>query len=220
MQLNLTVVEARILGALAEKERTTPEYYPLTLNALTAACNQKSNRDPVLHLAPEEVERSLAALQYDKQLVGSFAGAGARTIKYSHRLTETLGVDAPELAILCELLLRGPQTAGELRGRASRMHPFASPAEVKAVLDGLAARQSDPYVTVLPRAAGSKEPRYAHMFGDGPLPGETAGEDDAIREPAPRPAGGPSDRLKELEARVARLEEAVAMLQEQAGNGN
>ncbi|HPT17519.1 MAG TPA: DUF480 domain-containing protein, partial [Kiritimatiellia bacterium] len=138
MTLNLTTLEARILGCLVEKELATPEYYPLTLNALVAACNQKNNRDPVLQLSAEDVERGLASLQYERKLVSTYAGAGSRAVKYTHRLLETLGVDAPELALLCELLLRGPQTPGELRGRAARMHPFASPADVRATLDALA----------------------------------------------------------------------------------
>lgn len=208
MQLNLTAVEARILGALVEKERTTPEYYPLTLKALVAACNQKNNRDPVLQLQADEVEQGLAGLRYQKQLVGSFTGAGARVIKYTHRLDKTLGLELPELAIICELLLRGPQTPGELRNRAARIHPFTSPAEVKTVLDELAARQPDPYVAMLPRAAGSKESRFAHTLGDGPLP-EAPAVGEVASAGSVRGAGG-ADRLRELEERVARLEEWVA----------
>ena len=208
MQLNLTALEGRILGALVEKERTTPEYYPLTLNALVAACNQKNNREPQMQLGADEVERGLATLQYDKKLVGTYTGAGSRVVKYLHRLTETLGVEAPELAILCELLVRGPQTPGELRGRAARMHPFASPAEVKVVLDALAARQPDPYVVELPRAAGCKENRYAHAFGDVPV---------SAALPAPVPAEpaalGHEERIQALEERLAAVEARLAALQ-------
>ena len=117
MQLHLTALEARILGALIEKEITTPDYYPLTLNGLVAACNQKNNREPVMQLSTDEIAKGLSALQYDKKLVATFSGVGSRVVKYTHRLMETLGLDSPELAILCELLLRGPQTPGELRGR-------------------------------------------------------------------------------------------------------
>ena len=215
MQLNLTALEARILGALIEKEITTPEYYPLTLNALVAACNQKNNREPVLQLSGDEVARCLTVLQYDKKLLGTYTGAGSRVVKYTHRLTETLGVDAPELAILCELLLRGPQTLGELRGRASRMHPFASPAEVKVVLDALAARQPDPYVRELPRAAGCKENRFAHLLGDVPAVDLTAAPATlatpsvpAAREPVP----GSEERIQALEARIAAIEAQLAEL--------
>ena len=209
MQLKLTALEARILGALIEKEITTPEYYPLTLNALTAACNQRNNRDPLMQLSGDEVARGVVALQYDKKLVGSYSGAGSRAVKYTHRLTETLGVDAPELAVLCELLLRGPQTPGELRGRASRMHPFASPAEVKETLDALAARQPDPYVAELPRQPGCKENRYAHALGEEspeawvPAVPEPAAE---LRAPAVEMALRDEQRLRALEERIARLE--------------
>ena len=205
MKLELTSLEARLLGCLVEKELATPEYYPLTLNALVAACNQKNNRDPVLQLAAADVEKGLGVLQYDKKLVGTYSGVGSRAVKYTHRLLETLGVDTPELAVLCELLLRGPQTPGELRGRASRMHPFASPAEVRTVLDALAARP-EPYVVELPRAPGCKENRFAQTFG--PLP-------DVPVWPAPRaPVAPPPDsaRIRELEQRLADLEAQIAAL--------
>lgn len=213
MQLNLTPLEARILGALVEKEITTPEYYPLTLNALAAACNQKNNRDPVLQLSGDEIAKGLAALQYDKKLVGTYSGAGSRVVKYTHRLMETLGLDTPELAILCELLLRGPQTPGELRGRAARMHPFASPAEVKVVLDALAARQPDPYVLELPRAAGCKENRFAHRLGDVSALDTVAAPAPAapVRAAPPRESGG-AERIQALEQRIAAIEAQLAAL--------
>lgn len=210
MHVDLTALEARILGCLVEKELATPEYYPLTLNALVAACNQKNNRDPVLRLAADEVEKGLASLQYEKQLVATYAGVGSRVVKYVHRLLETLGVDTPELAILCELLLRGPQTPGELRGRASRMHPFGSPAEVRTVLAALAARP-EPYVVELPRAAGCKENRFAHAFG--PLPDVAPAAPPRVAAPAPaRPAPEPHGRIQELEKRIADLEAQIAAL--------
>ena len=212
MTLNLTALEARILGCLVEKELATPEYYPLTLNALVAACNQKNNRDPVLQLSAEDVERGLASLQYERKLVGTYAGAGSRVVKYVHRLLETLGVDTPQLALLCELLLRGPQTPGELRGRAARMHPFASPADVRATLDALAARRPEPYVVELPRAAGCKENRFAHAFGD--LPPAAAPTAAPPSTAASRPAQAPesADRIRELERRLAELEAQLAAL--------
>ena len=207
MKLDLTALEARILGCLVEKELATPEYYPLTLNALVAACNQKNNRDPEMHLSADEVEKGLGTLQYDRKLAATYAGVGSRAVKYVHRLTETLGVDTPELAILCELLLRGPQTPGELRGRASRMHPFASPAEVRTVLDALAARP-EPYVVELPRAPGCKENRFAHAFG--PLP-DVASAPPAAAPASPR-APPESGRIQELERRIADLEAQIAAL--------
>jgi uncharacterized protein YceH (UPF0502 family) len=209
MKLELSPLEARILGCLVEKELATPEYYPLTLHALVAACNQKNNRDPVLQLAAADVERGLGTLQYDRKLVATYAGVGSRAVKYVHRLLETLGVDTPELALLCELLLRGPQTPGELRGRAARMHPFASPAEVRTALLALAARP-DPYVVELPRAPGCKENRFAHAFG--PLPDVPAAA--APRAAAAVPPGPPPDsgRIRELERRIAELEAQIAAL--------
>ena len=213
MQLNLMPLEARILGALVEKEITTPEYYPLTLNALAAACNQKNNRDPVLQLSGDEIAKGLAALQYDKKLVGTYSGAGSRVVKYTHRLMETLGLDTPELAILCELLLRGPQTPGELQNRTARMHPFASPAEVKVVLDALAARQPDPYVLELPRAAGCKENRFAHRLGDVSALDTVAAPAPAapVRAAPPRESGG-AERIQALEQRIAAIEAQLAAL--------
>jgi uncharacterized protein len=215
MQLNLTALETRILGALIEKEITTPEYYPLTLNGLVAACNQKNNRDPVMQLSADEITQALAGLQYDKKLVGTYSGAGSRVVKYTHRLLETLGVDTPELSILCELLLRGPQTPGELRGRASRMHAFASPAEVKLVLDALAARQPDPYVVELPRAAGCKENRFAQTLGDVPaevLRSAPPATVSARVPPAAAMAPGGERRIEELEKRIADIEAQLAAL--------
>jgi uncharacterized protein YceH (UPF0502 family) len=213
MQLNLTALEGRILGALVEKEITTPEYYPLTLNGLVAACNQKNNRDPVMQLSADEISKGLDSLQYAHKLVGTYTGAGSRVVKYTHRLIETLGVDTPELAILCELMLRGPQTPGELRGRASRMHAFASPAEVKAVLDALAARQPDPYVVELPRAAGCKENRHAHLLGDVPVDLLLSSPPRAAATaPARERASDNGERIRALEERLASIEAQIAAL--------
>jgi uncharacterized protein len=218
MKLNLTALEARILGALIEKEYTTPETYPLSMNALLAACNQKSNRNPVMQLSEEEVARGLAVLQYDKQLVATYSGVGSRVVKYTHRLVETLGVDSPEAALLCELLLRGPQTPGELRGRASRMATFHSPAEVKEVLDDLAAR-NPPYVVELPRAPGRKESRLAHTFGDVSFEELAAQESTThsravpVASPSVEQALQEEKRVHALEERVAQLEAAVAALE-------
>jgi uncharacterized protein len=215
MQLKLTALEGRILGALVEKEITTPEYYPLTLNGLVAACNQRNNREPVMQLSAEEVSQGLAGLQYDKKLVATYSGVGSRVVKYTHRLLETLGVDTPELSILCELLLRGPQTPGELRGRASRMHAFASPAEVKIVLDALAARKPDPFVAELPRAAGCKENRFAQTLGDVPLEVLRSALPAAASvrtAPAVGRAPGGEERIRALEERLAAIESQLAAL--------
>jgi len=216
MKLNLTALETRILGSLIEKEFTTPESYPLTLNGLMAACNQKSNRNPVMQLSGEELARGVAALQYEKQLVATYSGVGSRVVKYTHRLIEILGVDSPEAAVLCELLLRGPQTPGELRGRASRMVSFASPQDVKRVLDELAARKPNPFVVELPRAPGRKESRFAHALGDTPpeelpaLAARAASVSTPRESPAVEMALRDEKRIRALEDRVARLEKLVS----------
>src|SRR6516164_6320758 len=147
MQLALTAVEARVLGALVEKEITTPEYYPLSLNALTNACNQKSNRDPVTQLAEQEIRTALHRLE-SQALVRSIAES--RATKFEHRLQDAFNFYRPEIAIICELLLRGPQTPGELRTRASRMHPFEDLESVHSALQRLGKREP-PLVTILPR---------------------------------------------------------------------
>ena len=162
MQLTLTVVEARVLGALIEKEITTPEYYPPSLNALTNACNQKSNREPVMQLEEHEIRKALNHLE-SQALVRSIAES--RATKFEHRLQDAFNFYRPEVAIICELLLRGPQTPGELRIRASRMHPFEDLESVHSALQRLSKREP-PLVTVLPRQAGTKESRYAHLMGD------------------------------------------------------
>src|SRR6201997_851747 len=161
----LTETEARVLGSLVEKDITTPDYYPLSLNALLNACNQKSNRDPVMNLNENAVNQALRSL--DKEgLAGPADGMDNRVTKYGHRLQEAFNFDRREIAVLCELLLRGPQTPGELRSRAERMHPFDDLGQVQSTLQRLAQREP-PMVKVLPRQPGTKEARYAHlMSGD------------------------------------------------------
>src|ERR1700722_2488067 len=151
MDIKITAVEARVLGALVEKEITTPEYYPLSLNALVNACNQKSNRDPAVNFDEATVEQALHSLR-DKGLLLSITGAGGRVKKYSHRISEKLNLGRPELAILCELMLRGPQTLGELRTRAERMHTFDDTDQVQSVIDRL-----PELITKLESRPGEKE---------------------------------------------------------------
>lgn len=207
--LQLTPIEARILGALIEKELTTPEYYPLTFNALLLACSQKNNRDPVMSPDAETLGGGIYSLQ-DKQLLESFSGATARALKYRERLIARLGLTPPERAVLCELLLRGAQTPGELRARASRMHPFATAEEVLSVLNSLAARAPGPLVVELPRQPGQKETRFAHLLGDQP-PAAPA-ESDLPAPAAVAAAQSDANRLKELEPRVAALEAELSDL--------
>jgi uncharacterized protein YceH (UPF0502 family) len=163
MDIILTSVEARVLGVLIEKEMTTPAYYPLSLNALTVGCNQKSNRNPVMELDMKTSLRALDRMR-QKKLVTQQQMAGSRVLKYSHNLKHLFNFTPVEAAILCELLIRGPQTPGELRARAARMHPFADIAEVTAALAKLGTREDGPFVTQLPRQPGRREERYAHLF--------------------------------------------------------
>jgi uncharacterized protein YceH (UPF0502 family) len=206
--LQLSPLEARIIGSLIEKEITTPEYYPLTLNALLAACCQKNNRAPVMALDDEALARGVVALQ-DKGLLESFAGASARALKYRERLCARLGLAPDERAVLCELLLRGPQTAGELRTRAERMHPFASLEEVQATLGRLTVRA---LVAELQRQPGQKETRVGHLLGDQPPSADLPQGAELAPPPAIAAARGEAARIAELEARVAALEAQVAEL--------
>ncbi len=209
MDIRLNDIEVRVLGSLVEKELTTPEYYPLSLNALTNACNQKSNRDPVLALTDEEVVRALDSLRF-KQL-SVISADGGRVPKYRHLLAEKLGLLPAEQAVLCELLLRGPQTVGELRTRCERMHPFVDLAAVEEVLRELMERES-PFVARLERQPGRKEARYAQLFSDlpecGAEPAETAPEAARQRVMAE------NQRIVNLEQEVAALRAEVADLRQ------
>lgn len=217
MPLTLTPIEARVLGALIEKEITTPEYYPLSLNALTNACNQKSNRDPAMHLAEHEVRKALDRLEF-QTLVRSVSASDSRVTKYEHRLQDAFNFYRPEIAILCELLLRGPQTPGELRTRASRMHSFEDLESVHSALQRLAKREP-PLVTILPRQSGTKEARYAHLLGDTPPVAPAAPEHlppASARESHPDVAGSSStERIDSLAAQIAELRSQIVDLQSQ-----
>ena len=205
--LELTQIEARIVGCLIEKEITTPEHYPLSLNALTNACNQKSNRDPVLGLDEATVQQTLDQL-VKKYIVSEETGYGSRVAKYRHRFCNTeygtLKFSPQELGIICELLLRGSQTPGELRSRASRLFPLQDVAEAEAILDRLAQRDDGPFVVRLAREPGKRESRYAHLFF-----GEVS-RSDSTEHPVDSPVDSPQQAL--LEQRVARLETEVAEL--------
>jgi uncharacterized protein YceH (UPF0502 family) len=204
MDVTVNAEEARVLGSLLEKEITTPEYYPLSLNALLNACNQKSNRDPMMHLDEDMLERALYTLR-DKGLLVSITGAGSRVPKYGHRISEKLNLGRRELAILCELMLRGPQTLGELRTRAERMHPFGDLAEVESVIDHMSE-----LITKLPRRPGEKEARYAHLLSGEPPVSAVPAPSAAIPQ-APLPA----ERMMALEAEVAQLRRELEELKQQ-----
>jgi len=203
----LDPVEIRILGSLMEKQLSTPEYYPLTLNALVAACNQKSNREPVMELAEPALERALDRLQ-DEKLV--WRVMGGRAVRFDHNLDALWHIQRREKALLTLLFLRGPQTAGEMRGRSDRLHTFDSVAEVEQLLRDMA-EQSEPLVRQLPRRPGQKEERWTHLAGGAVV--ETAAE-----EAAPRAAGEPlSARVQRLEDQVASLANELRALKEKLG---
>lgn len=195
MDLLLSDIEVRVVASLVEKEITTPEYYPLSLNALVNACNQKNNREPVTSYEAEEVREAIFSLK-DKGLV--ITCAGERVLKYDNYLADKLGLSEAETAVLNVLMLRGPQTPGELRARAERMHKFAEVADVEAVLQGLMSRE-EPLVVQLPRQAGRKEHRWAHLLG-----GEVAVDAESAEPPEP---GGETIRQK-----VERLESELQEL--------
>ena len=240
MDILLNPAEARVLGALWEKELTTPEYYPLSLHALVAACNQKSNRDPVMTLDENTVKLAIRALDAH-DLAGAANTTDSRVTKYEHRLGEAFNFGRREAAILCELLLRGPQTPGELRSRASRMHPptgndralFDDLDVVQSTLHGLISREP-PLVKMLPRQPGTKEARYTQLLSGEPQePAVTAAESPTRSRVETRPGGearcasvasrsggegGESERIARLEREVAALREEIGSLQQQVAD--
>ena len=201
----LTAAEARVLGALVEKEVTTPDYYPLSLNALINACNQRSNREPVTDLDEDEVRLGLRLLE-EKKLAGRVRATDGRVTKYEHWLGEAFNFSRAETALICVLLLRGPQTPGELRGRTERMHRFEELTDVTAVLQKLMEREF-PLVAVLPRQPGTKESRYAHL-----LSGPVEAASFSFTAPATYAPYSPSGEGGEPDARIARLESEMAEL--------
>ena len=206
MNYSLSDVEARVLGALVEKEITTPEYYPLSLNALVNACNQKSNRDPVMTLDEDAVRSAIRTLN-DIGFTRFASSADSRVGKYEHRLNETFNFHRHEIAILCVLLLRGPQTPGELRTRTERMYAFEDLESVHNALNLLAKREP-PLVKVLPRQPGTKESRYVHLLSD--VAETNAAQGENVSEPGPR-----TDRFGAMEAEIRQLRDDVSALQEQ-----
>jgi len=198
----LNATEARVLGALIEKEIITPDYYPMSLNALVNACNQKSNRDPVMRLAEDAVRDALSSLQ-EKRLVGPVSTADSRVAKYEHRLQEVFNLTRSETALLCVLLLRGAQTPGELRGRSERMFEFPELSDVQSSLQRMMQREP-PLVKMLARQPGTKEARYAHL-----LSGDVAGA-ETVAEPTVTSHDSP--RMARLEAEIESLKSEFAAL--------
>jgi len=210
LNILLNAVEARVLGALIEKDITTPDYYPLSLNALVNACNQKNNREPAMNLDQDAVAQALTTLQ-EKRLAGPTSSADSRVTKYEHRSQEVFNFTRAETAIFCVLLLRGPQTPGELRGRTERMHRFQHLDEVQSTLQRLMQREP-PLVTMLARQPGTKESRYAHL-----LCGEV---EDGVVAQAPSAASlsasaDDAERVQRLEEEVTDLRREIADLKQQ-----
>jgi uncharacterized protein YceH (UPF0502 family) len=208
MNIELTPIEARVIGCLIEKQITTPDQYPLSLNALVNACNQKSNRDPVMSADEATIQATVDHLSR-KHLVIEKSGFGSRVPKYQHRFCNTefgsLKFTPQELAIVCELLLRGPQTPGELRTRAARMAPFSEVGQVETALESLSSRADGPFVVRLPREPGRRESRYAHLFS-GAVTIPAASEESMA---------GPSVAADPAPSRLERLEEEVRQLKEE-----
>jgi uncharacterized protein len=211
----LTESETRVLGSLIEKDITTPDYYPLSLNALVNACNQKNNRDPVMTLDESAVRDALATLQ-EKRLAGPASGADSRVTKFEHRLQEVFNFDRREIAIVCVLLLRGPQTPGELRGRTDRMYHFEALDDVVSALDRLAQREP-PLAAVLPRQPGTKESRYMHLFS-GAAPEQSVGAGDSPAHPTTSSNVSAADRIARLEREVSALRQELSEVQQQLAN--
>lgn len=204
----LDPVEVRILGSLMEKQLATPEYYPLTLNSLAAACNQKSSREPVMDLGEGEIESALARLQ-DEKLV--WRVMGGRAVRYDHNLDTVWHLNRKEKALLALLFLRGPQTAGELRGRSDRLHAFESPAEVEQTLRDMA-RHSEPLIAQMPRRTGQKEERWTHTAG-----GEAAAEPAQINHDDTQTREPLSVRVQRLEERLSNIESLLTDLKTKLG---
>ena len=202
---DLGPVELRVLGALIEKDLATPEYYPLSLNALTNACNQKSNRDPVVAFDDTTVRSALESLR-DEGFAVFVSEAGSRVLKFRHRLSERLNLSLGELAVLSVLVLRGPQTVGELRSRTANLHSFADLDAVQHALDKLAAREPDPLAVQMPKLPGTKEPRWCHLFA--PMPATPEPLSFQAASPSGAAAGpGLRERVEELESEVKTLRE-------------
>ena len=208
----LNAAEVRVLGSLIEKQITTPDYYPLTLNALTNACNQLTNREPVVTFDDQTVVRALDGLR-EKRLATLFSGAESRVAKYKHTLTDALLLTPGEVALLCVLMLRGPQTLGELRTRTERLFRFDTMPEVEETLNALANRQPQPLVTKLPRQPGTKEARYAHLLS-GPV--ELPPAEPGLRpEPATIAVRAENERVGKLEQEMAELRRELVELRQQ-----
>jgi uncharacterized protein len=217
MEMNIDPVGVRVLGALIEKEATTPEYYPMSINALVNACNQKSNRDPVMQLSEETVLNAVKDLN-GKHVLWNRTVAGARVMKYEHNVKAAFNLSNQELAVMCVLMLRGPQTIGEIRVRTERQHAFATIEDAEKVVKELMSREDGPFVMELPRQAGRKEPRFVHLLSGRQWADECAqaAEAPVVTGDTVIGIGGKStnDRISELETMVSDLQGQVSGLRE------
>ncbi len=213
MEITLTPIETRVLAVLVEKEFTTPEYYPMSLNAVTNACNQKSNREPVMTLDESRVEQALTTLK-SKRLTWKLDTAGGRVSKYEHNFKVKYSLESPESAILCVLMLRGAQTPGEIKSRTARMHEFADLAEVENTLEKLMQREEGPFVAKLPRQPGRKEHRYMHLFAGEPEEEVVQGEEREVHDDDKEPVGPENRRttVHDLAEQVESLQQQLAEL--------
>ena len=209
----LTEIEARVLGSLIEKQVTTPEYYPLTLNALTLACNQKNNRHPVTAYTENQVADALESLR-EKNLTYVFYGSTSRVPKYKHVMPEVMRLNPAETALMCALMLRGAQTLGELRGNASRLHEFSSLEEVEHTLNELISRDMEPLVVRLPRQPGQKEGRFAHLLS-GEIDVDALAAAETERAPVPRRSSALEEKVDALSAEVEKLKEQFEQFRRQ-----
>ncbi|MBQ0756401.1 MAG: YceH family protein [Amphritea sp.] len=215
MDMDLSLLQTRVIACLIEKEVTTPDQYPLTLNSLTTACNQKSNREPVMSLSDTDVQDVIDELN-KKHMIRQEGSFGSRVPKFKHRFCNTefseLKLSAQELAIICTLFLRGPQTPGELRSRTNRLCSFSDVHETEATLQKMSEREEFPLVVRMPREPGKRESRYAHLFS-----GEVEAADPSEYSPPAVRASASNDAIAALEHRVSELEKIIADLQEKLG---
>lgn len=196
MEFELSPIEERVLGCLIEKEMSTPDYYPLTLNALVAACNQKNNRNPVMELDTATVEKTLYELRMEHRLAVEVSASGSRTMKYRHNFADHWSFSLSQMAVICELLLRGPQTPGDLRAHCARLHSLADSAEVEQILERLKNNEEGCFVVQLPRQPGKRERRWAHLFG---------GSDPEIPDEEPEPMA-PTTEMQTGRSRLERIQ--------------
>lgn len=227
MDIQLDDIETRVLGCLLEKERTTPDAYPLTLLALQSACNQKSSRWPVMSLTTQEIESALDRMRYEKHVVYQVAQAGSRVPKFEHNISKIGTFSEPDIAILTVLMLRGAQTAGEIKTHCERLYQFGSRDEAEKAVEDLRLAESGPFLTLLPREAGRRERRYAHLLSGEPVVGESGENDTAPTEATPS-AGDPARlhapsslaRIEALESQVAALTAELNRIKIELGLAN